>query len=355
MSVHRALTRNLACMILACLSAMIFPGPAEACRLSAVIGNSLPDNLLQNHLISYPNSLEVLSHSQLDGWGIGYYPQLGDTPLISRGAIQAYSDPAYDTAVIGINASKPKITIAHVRTCSSGCCAHAADTIPDPHPFYRTKNGKTWIFVHNGGVSKTALTNLLGDYLTANPPNGSGIPSCDPTNSSLIVDSELYFLFVLKKIEENGWNAVSGITKATTAMFGIADSSAMNFIMSDGELLYVFRKGTAPPYTLYYLYDSANGYSASASEYPTSSQGSWTYINNYQLVVLTPGAGPVIVNDVRTYCVGDINGDRQVDTTDLSTLAGNFGRSGSGDLDFDGDVDGADVAALIATYGIACP
>ena len=41
--------------------------------------------------------------------------------------------------------------------------------------------------------------------------------------------------------------------------------------------------------------------------------------------------------------------------TDLQTFAGNFGRSGSGDLDFDGDVDGSDLAALVAVYGKTCP
>jgi hypothetical protein len=354
MSAHRTLSRNFACLISGCLSLILFSGPAGACRLLAVIGNNLPDNLLQYHLIDAPNSLEQLSYSQLDGWGIGYYPQFGDAPLIARGAIRAYNDPAYDTAVADINLSKPKITIAHIRTCSSGCCSHDTDTIPDPHPFYRTKNGKTWIFVHNGGVSKSRMNTLLGDYLNANPPNGSGIPSCNPTNPNLVVDSELYFLFILKNIGANGWNAVSGITKATTEMFNYADSSAMNFIMSDGELLYVFRKGTDPPYTLYYLYDSENGYSAAASEYPNSSMG-WNYINNYQLVVLPPGAVPTVVNDVRTFCAGDINEDKNVDTTDLVALAGHFGHSGNGDLDFDGDVDGADVATMIAAYGKACP
>jgi hypothetical protein len=357
MSVYRTLTRNLARLVPVCLSLMLFSGPAGACRLSAVIGDNLPDGLLQYHLISAPNSLEVLSHSQLDGWGIGHYPQYGDDPVIDRGAIRAYNDPTYDTAVAGINLSKPKITIAHIRTCVTGCCSHGTDTVTNPHPFYRVKNGKTWIFVHNGVVDKDRTTTLLGDYLTANPPNGSGIPACDPSNPGLVVDTELYFLFVLKKIEENGWNAVNGISKAIKAMLDAGETGAMNFIMSDGEMAWAFRRGDSS-YTLYYLDASAdplNGYSAVASQYPTSTQGSWVTITNYQLIALAPGASPLVINDVRTYCPGDINKDRQVNTTDLATLAGNFGRSGNGDLDFDGDVDGSDVAALVWSYGNTCP
>jgi hypothetical protein len=335
---------------------MAFSSPAVACRLSAVIGNNLPDNLLQYYLISAPNSLEQLSHSQVDGWGIAYYPQYGDDPVIERGAIRAYNDSRYDNVVGQINSSTPQIVLAHIRTCSSGCCSHGTDIIPDPHPFYREKNGKTWVFIHNGGVSKTRMNTLLGDYLIANPPNGSGIPACDPSNPSLVVDSELYFLFVLKKIEENGWNTVNGIAEAIKEMVAAGEiTNAINFIMSDGELLYVFRRGIDPPYTLYYLHDSANGYSAAASEYPASSQGSWIYINNYQLVVLTRNAAPVVINDVRTYCPGDMNEDRQVNAADLEVFAENFGRNGNGDLDFDGDLDGADLTSLAGSYGNVCP
>jgi hypothetical protein len=354
---HRTLTRNLACLIVACISPMLFSDPAGACRLSAVIGDNLPDNLLQYHLIGAPNSLEQLSHSQLDGWGIGYYLQYGDPALIVRGAIRAYNDPAYDTAVAGINLAEPKITIAHIRTCATGCCSHGTDTVTNPHPFYRVKNGKTWIFVHNGVVDKGHTTTLLGDYLADNPPNGSGIPACDPSYPELVVDTELYFLFILKKIEENGWNTVGGISRAIKAMVNAGETGAMNFIMSDGEMTWAFRRGDSS-HALYYLEastDPLNGYTAVASQYPTSTQGSWVPITNYQLIVLPPWAGPVIINDVRTCCTGDINGDSQVDAADLATLAGKFGRNGDGDLDFDGDVDGADLAALVAAYGKTCP
>jgi hypothetical protein len=59
-------------------------------------------------------------------------------------------------------------------------------------------------------------------------------------------------------------------------------------------------------------------------------------------------------------CFGDLDGDGDVDLTDLATLLANYGvTSGAayedGDLDGDGDVDLTDLAALLAVYGTTCP
>jgi hypothetical protein len=57
--------------------------------------------------------------------------------------------------------------------------------------------------------------------------------------------------------------------------------------------------------------------------------------------------------------VGDIDSDCDVDLADLATLLANYGlTSGAtyqeGDLDGDGDVDLVDLAALLAAYGGSC-
>jgi predicted glutamine amidotransferase len=347
MPAHRNPARNLACLLLACLTLMIFSGTAGACRMYAAIGSNLPNGMLYNNLVSDPNSLYYLAPYNDDGWGIGYYPHFGDFPTIVRGLEPANSGDNFTNAVNAINTSEPQITLVHIRYGSSGCF-----NVPDPHPFYRDKVGKRWLFEHNGGVDKTRMTDLIGTtYLTANPPNGSDIPAC----ASGVVDSELYFLFVMKKIEEYGWNVVNGSTAAINAMIAAGETGAINFILSNGEKIWAFRKGN----TLSYLDASAdpvNGYTAVASQPPTATQGSWVTMTDNQLIVLAPGASPLIISNVRNFCPGDISGgDKQVNTSDLAILAGNFGLSGSGDLDFDGDVDGADVAAMVAAYGKACP
>jgi hypothetical protein len=59
-------------------------------------------------------------------------------------------------------------------------------------------------------------------------------------------------------------------------------------------------------------------------------------------------------------CPGDLDGDGDVDLTDLSILLGNYGMTSGGeyedgDLDGDGDVDLADLSQLLAHYGETCP
>lgn len=58
-------------------------------------------------------------------------------------------------------------------------------------------------------------------------------------------------------------------------------------------------------------------------------------------------------------CPGDVDGDNDVDLTDLASLLSNFGvASGAareqGDLDGDGDVDLTDLATLLANFGTTC-
>jgi lysyl endopeptidase len=59
-------------------------------------------------------------------------------------------------------------------------------------------------------------------------------------------------------------------------------------------------------------------------------------------------------------CPGDLDGDNDVDLSDLAILLGNYGMTSGavyedGDLDEDGDVDLADLAALLGVYGTTCP
>ncbi len=63
---------------------------------------------------------------------------------------------------------------------------------------------------------------------------------------------------------------------------------------------------------------------------------------------------------VLVYCNGDLDGDNDVDLTDLGQLLSNYGTSQGatyedGDLDGDGDVDLTDLSGLLSVYGTACP
>lgn len=66
---------------------------------------------------------------------------------------------------------------------------------------------------------------------------------------------------------------------------------------------------------------------------------------------------PVIVDFLLPALPGDLDGDGDVDLSDLSQLLAHYGQTsgagpGDGDIDFDGDVDLSDLSALLANYGL---
>lgn len=62
---------------------------------------------------------------------------------------------------------------------------------------------------------------------------------------------------------------------------------------------------------------------------------------------------------LRSPCIGDLNGDWAIDLSDLALLLSDYGWDGAtywdGDLNGDGLVDLSDLAQLLSSYGAACP
>ncbi|MCK4873037.1 MAG: right-handed parallel beta-helix repeat-containing protein [Phycisphaerales bacterium] len=54
-------------------------------------------------------------------------------------------------------------------------------------------------------------------------------------------------------------------------------------------------------------------------------------------------------------CLGDLDGDRDVDQSDLGILLADYLIGPGGDLDSDGDTDQNDLGILLAVYGLPCP
>jgi len=291
------------------------------CRFWGMIANSLPEDVVLDHLVDLPNSLKNLGATNRDGWGIAYY---NDTePIVRRGEPPASEDPNFDLAAEEVASSEGRIGIGHVRRSAS-----PPYNVPNPHPFKRFKNEGWWLFAHHGTIDKYLLVNLIGDeYLAANPPEIGG--NIDEWN-----DSELYFIYLLKCMDESSWNVTAGVARAVTAICDVNPNYNMNFVLSNGEVLWAFRRGDAQ-HMLYYYYNSASPqYSAVASQYPTSSQGDWVALDNYNFIELTRTAPPTIVEDIREHTPTD-----HFD----STINDNDGVAHGGvDLYVDGKIDGAD-------------
>ncbi|MFN0136485.1 MAG: hypothetical protein ACKVS9_10275 [Phycisphaerae bacterium] len=69
------------------------------------------------------------------------------------------------------------------------------------------------------------------------------------------------------------------------------------------------------------------------------------------------GPAALLLSGMSTPCTGDVDGDHDVDLTDLATLLTDFGLVDTGlhgDLDRDGDVDLVDLATLLGNFGVVC-
>ena len=255
------------------------------CRFWGIIADSLPEDIVLNHLVDLPYSLKNLGAINRNGWGLAYY---NDTqPKVLRGAPSAFVDPNFDLAAYELAESQARIGVGHVRAATSG-----ASDIPNPHPFIRCKGGRYWTFGHNGALSKSVLKNLIGEeYLVKNPPT-VGNNWDDPD----VVDSDLYMLYILKCVEENDWNVIGGMRKAVEDI-SQSDSGAMNFFLTDGETLWGFCRGN----TLYYYHSETDQqYSVIASQPPTGNSEGWKELYENNLVILTVDSSPIIIDDITT-------------------------------------------------------
>ncbi|NIN53186.1 MAG: hypothetical protein GTO23_08540 [Nitrososphaeria archaeon] len=244
----------------------------------------MDEDVVLDHLLFLPYSLKNLGGWNEYGWGLAFYND--SEPVVLRGNLSAEVDPYFDLTAELLATSHAQIGIGHVRSAASG-----ASEIPNPHPFIRRKGGRYWAFGHNGILSKMVLRTLVGsEYLANNPPTvGEDWEGPD------VVDSDLYMLYILKCIEEENWNATTGIAKAT-ADISKADSGAMNFFLTDGETLWGFRKGN----TLYYCHNETfPRYSAIASQ-PPDDHNAWIALHDHNLVILTIGKLPQVIQNITT-------------------------------------------------------
>ncbi len=199
------------------------------------------------------------SSLQNDGYGIVYYDDYGsfvDSYYLTCTNCW-YADGDDDTAPYVLDEAEDAImdednnaviVLGHDRNGTGGYGSH---------PFTFEWNNTTYSFMHNGDCSSfkddfyNELVNWDSDWFTTHPSNWGA------TSYSQFIDSELLFHFIMSRVISYGGDVVAGIMSALNEQDVDPDQNGdgadlqyeilnttnfrINFVLSDGEALYVFR------------------------------------------------------------------------------------------------------------------
>jgi len=201
------------------------------CRLLGVIANKPVD-----FHFSLERFKENFAKKNPDGWGIGWYDEDGSARVFKEGNPIGQDNRGFYELMDTVCS---KILIAHVRKASCG-----ERSRENSHPFQH----ENWIFAHNGSVNRDLLWEKLDDKYKEKTQGQT--------------DSEVYFYWILQRINEHQGNIVEGIRRAVfervfygKAIIHMEKTTGLNFVMSDGAKLYAFRyaRGNRERYGLYLL------------------------------------------------------------------------------------------------------
>jgi len=165
-------------------------------------------------LVDAPDSLEVQSHRNVDGSGIGYFGPSG-APVLDKQPEAAYADQEF---LRDARRATSVTFVAHVRYATAG-----SRTLANTHPF--TMNGR--IMAHNGGFGDLgSLEEHLGSYR-------------DLVHGD--TDSERYFALITQQIDAHGGDVGAGIAAAARWIGARLPVSSLNTIVATAGELWALR------------------------------------------------------------------------------------------------------------------
>ena len=199
---------------------------------------------------------------------------------------------------------------------------------------------KTFIYTHEGDIAQSYFLHVYlgnGDDDTRNEYTlkvdimNTGSPLPAPTNVQASDGDYCDEVHV-------SWSSVTGATEYSIWRSETDDSGTatqQGTSPTDSFVDYT----TADSVTYYYWVKAHNDEPCTDSDFSSSDSG-YSYCE--------------------PDCFGDLDGDNDIDLSDLAQLLSNYGMTSGatyedGDLDEDGDVDLSDLAALLAVYGTTCP
>jgi predicted glutamine amidotransferase len=161
-------------------------------------------------LLDAPDSLEVQSHRNVDGSGIGFFDSSG-APVLDKQPEPAFLDEEF---IHEARDAESATFVAHVRWATAG-----GRTVRNTHPF--AAHGR--IMAHNGGFGELArLDEQLGPY------------------ADLVLgdtDSERYFALITQQADAHGGDVGAGIAAAAQWIAANLPVSSLNTVVAvPGEL-----------------------------------------------------------------------------------------------------------------------
>ena len=165
-------------------------------------------------LVDAPDSLEVQSHRNVDGSGIGFFDPAG-APVLDKQPEPAFTDPEF---LREARHARSVTFVSHVRYATAG-----SRTLANTHPF--AMRGR--IMAHNGGFGELdRLEEQLGPYR-------------DLVEGD--TDSERYFALITQQIDAHGGDVAAGIAAAARWIAERLPVSSLNTIVAVAGELWAMR------------------------------------------------------------------------------------------------------------------
>jgi glutamine amidotransferase len=165
-------------------------------------------------LLEAPDSLQVQSHRNVDGSGIGFFDS-SRAPVVDKQPEPAFADQEF---VREARQARSVTFLAHVRYATAG-----NRTVANTHPF--AMGGR--IMAHNGGFGELGrLEEQLGRY--------QELVQGD-------TDSERYFALITQQTDANGGDVGAGIAAAARWIAERLPLSSLNTIVATAGELWALR------------------------------------------------------------------------------------------------------------------
>jgi glutamine amidotransferase len=178
-----------------------------------------PDAVAEFFAGEPPEHFQARSRRHTAGWGIAWYVR--GHPRVEKHPVWVREDTTF---LPYLRKLRSPTVVAHVRRATRGVISKE-----NTHPFVH----RQWSFAHNGTIVNR-VTRMAREWLQP------------PTEGT--TDSEVFFHLILHFITAEG-DVVAGTRAAIRWIDGISTSARLNFVLSDGERIYAYRRG----HTLYHF------------------------------------------------------------------------------------------------------